>query len=101
MNFYTFDFIIFFIIFFILYWFITKRNLKIQNLLLLVGCYVFYAFWDWRFLFLLAGSSLINYSLGIYIEKTKSDKQRKRLVLLGLIQGIGLNQARLIFFFVY
>jgi alginate O-acetyltransferase complex protein AlgI len=70
-------FFVFFAVFFFLYWFIFNKNFKSQNLLLLVGSYVFSAWADWR----------LNFFLGIYIEK---QVKRKRLLLfVGLAQGIG------------
>jgi alginate O-acetyltransferase complex protein AlgI len=89
MLFTSLPFVCFFIIFFLLYWYIFNNNLKLQNLLILAGSYVFYAWWDWRFLFLLAGSSLLNYFLGIGIYKSKSQKQRSILLWIGLLQGLG------------
>jgi len=83
------EFAIFFLIFFFLYWFVFNRNLKIQNFFILFGSYIFYAFWDWRFLSLLAGSSIVNYLLGIYIYKSENEKYRRFLIFLGLLQGLG------------
>ena len=82
-------FAIFFIVIFFLYWFVFNRNLKIQNFFILFMSYLFYAWWDWRFLSLLAGSSIINYFLGIYIHKTGNEKRRRFLLFLGLLQGLG------------
>jgi alginate O-acetyltransferase complex protein AlgI len=89
MIFNSFEFLIFFAVFFVLYWFVTNRNLKLQNLLLLGSSYVFYCFADWRFLAYLIGCSLINFYLGIYIEKTSNERLKKLLVYIGLVQGIG------------
>jgi len=89
MLFASIPFACFFIVFFLLYWYVFSGNLKLQNLLILTGSYVFYAWWDWRFLFLLAGSSVISYFLGIGISKTKSEKRRSLLVGIGLLQGLG------------
>jgi alginate O-acetyltransferase complex protein AlgI len=89
MIFNSFEFVCFFSIFFILYWFVVNRNLKLQNLVLLVACYIFYAWVDWRFLAYLIGSSFLNYYLGIYIEKSSNPTVRKILVYVGLIQGVG------------
>src|SRR3954471_21307161 len=89
MLFNSIEFAIFFLVFFCLYWFIFNRNVKAQNILLLAGNYFFYAWWDWRFLFLLIGSSLLNYILGIYIEKSKSERTQKILLWIGLLQGLG------------
>ncbi|MES2849486.1 MAG: MBOAT family O-acyltransferase [Bacteroidota bacterium] len=80
----------FFICFLFLYWFVCKKNLQLQNLLVLAGSYFFYGWWNWRFIFLLAGCSLLNYYLGIIIPKTENPKKRKWLVYIGLLQGLGL-----------
>jgi D-alanyl-lipoteichoic acid acyltransferase DltB (MBOAT superfamily) len=89
MLFNSLPFVIFFIIFFSLYWFVFNKNLKQQNLLLLTGSYIFYAWWDWRFLSLLILNSFINFILGIYIHKSQKESYKKILLYLGLIQGIG------------
>lgn len=83
------EFFIFFSVFFVLYWFVSNRNLSFQNILLLIGSYIFYAWWDWRFLSLLIGSSLLNYYLGLGIWNSKTDKKKKGLLLIGLVQGLG------------
>ena len=80
-------FLIFFTIFFLIYWFLGNRNIKFQNLILLLGSYVFYSFTDWRFLSFLIGVSALNYLLGVYIEK--ATKYKRFLMYIGLLQGIG------------
>jgi D-alanyl-lipoteichoic acid acyltransferase DltB (MBOAT superfamily) len=75
--------------FFLLYWFVFDRRLKAQNFLILAGSYFFYAWWDWRFLLLLIGSSALNYGLGILMDRTKQDGYQKLLVGIGLAQGLG------------
>lgn len=90
MIFNSLDFLIFFGIFFLLYWSVFANNLKAQNLFLLLASYVFYAWWDWRFIFLLMGSSALNFYLGIGIENATSGKHKNRLVFIGLLQGLGL-----------
>lgn len=89
MIFNSLPFAVFFLCFFILYWFVFKRNLKLQNLLILAGSYFFYGWWNWRLLFLLIGSSIFNYFLGIFIAKTSNEKYRKWLLYAGLLQGLG------------
>lgn len=89
MVFNSYSFLAFFVLFFFLYWFGFQRNLKWQNALLLAANYFFYAWADWRFVFFLFGVSALNFFLGIYIEKTPSENNRKWLLSLGLIQGIG------------
>ena len=51
------EFLVFLPIVFGLYWFVTHRHLRAQNLLLLVASYIFYGWWDWRFLGLIALST--------------------------------------------
>lgn len=89
MIFNTITFIAFFGIFFILYWSAAKKNLSFQNLLVLTASYLFYAWVDWRFLSMLIGASVLNFYLGINIEKTTNPKHKKWLLYFGLIQGIG------------
>ena len=90
MLFNSISFAIFFSVFFFLYWFIFSKNLKFQNLILLAGCYFFYAWWDWRFLLLMIGYSLFNYKLGYYIHKTVNQKAKYYLALSGTLISIGL-----------
>jgi alginate O-acetyltransferase complex protein AlgI len=89
MLFNSLDFAIFLPIVFFLYWFATKGKLKIQNILLLVASYFFYACWDWRFLFLLIFSTGLDYFTGIKIYEATS--QRKKLTWLWLSIGINLS----------
>jgi alginate O-acetyltransferase complex protein AlgI len=89
MLFTSITFVIFFGLFFLLYWFVFNGNVKLQNLLLLAGGYVFYAWWDWRFLPLLIASSSLNYFLGIGIYKARQTKQSSLLLWIGLLQGLG------------
>ena len=65
------EFLLFLPIVFGLYWFVTQRNLKAQNLLLLVASYVFYGWWDWRFLGLIALSTIVDFLVGL-IQKCRS-----------------------------
>lgn len=89
MNFNSIEFLTFFLCFFFLYWLIFKNNLKLQNILLLVGSYFFYAWFDWRFLFFLIAISVFNFYLGIAIEKAHNLKKRRLLLYIGVFQGIG------------
>lgn len=82
-------FTIFLPIVFILYWFIINKNLKRQNILLLLSSYVFYGWWDWRFLALLFSISLINYFIGIRIEENETEKNKRNWLRLGLFLNIG------------
>jgi alginate O-acetyltransferase complex protein AlgI len=75
MLFNSLEFFIFFPVVFVLYWFLFNKNLKVQNIFLLVCSYFFYGWWDWRFLFLLLFSTLIDYGFGLLIYNNKGKKQ--------------------------
>ncbi|WP_289062476.1 MBOAT family O-acyltransferase [uncultured Zobellia sp.] len=89
MLFNSIDFAIFIPIVFILYWFTISKNLKFQNLLIIIASYTFYGWWDWRFLFLIAFSTLIDYSVGVSLSKEKSIAKRKLLLWLSIIVNLG------------
>jgi alginate O-acetyltransferase complex protein AlgI len=72
MLFNSFDFALFLPVVFVLYWFVAGENLKVQNILLLVSSYFFYACWDYRFLFLLIFSTLLDYFTGLKIHAAKN-----------------------------
>ena len=74
---------------FILYWFISKNNLKFQNLILLISSYFFYACWDYRFLLLLLFSTFLDYFSGIKIHKANSASYKKIWLLLSIIINLG------------
>ena len=65
---------------FVLYWFVFNKNLKSQNLLILVCSYVFYGWWDYRFLSLIFLSTIVDYIIGINIPKQDSKKKQKLLL---------------------
>ncbi len=83
-------FFIFLPIVFILYWFVTKSRLKVQNALLLIASYVFYGWWDWRFLFLILFSTIVDYWIGGTLSKEGSVRHRKSLLAISLLVNLGL-----------
>ena len=68
MSFNSIEYLLFLPIVFFLYWFVF-RKLKLQNLLLVVVSYIFYGWWDWRFLVLIAFTSLCSFLSGIQISR--------------------------------
>ncbi len=62
---------------------------KARLLLCLVGSYVFYGWWDWRFLSLIAFSTLIDYAVGLKLEHTEEQAKRYRLLLASMIVNLG------------
>ena len=89
MIFNSLNFAIFLPIVFILYWFLTAKNLKFQNILLLVSSYFFYACWDWRFLFLLIFSTLLDYYTGIKMSDAKNQNSKKFWFWLSISINLG------------
>jgi alginate O-acetyltransferase complex protein AlgI len=89
MSFNSVEFIIFLTIVFVLYWFVTAKDLKAQNVLLLISSYVFYGLWDRRFLFLLVLLTFANYIIGIEIDKNDAHRKNKIWFIIGLIVNIG------------
>lgn len=89
MLFNSIDFAIFLPIVFILYWFVVNRSLKLQNILLILASYVFYGWWDWRFLSLIIFSSAVDYLVGRGLSKTDNPKQRTALLIASIAVNIG------------
>jgi D-alanyl-lipoteichoic acid acyltransferase DltB (MBOAT superfamily) len=97
MLFNSINFAIFLPAVFFLYWFCTKGKLVYQNVILLISSYFFYACWDWRFLFLLIFSTLLDYFSGIKIQESTDPKQRKMWLWI----SIGINLGFLAIFKYY
>jgi D-alanyl-lipoteichoic acid acyltransferase DltB (MBOAT superfamily) len=91
MLFNSIDFAIFLPIFFILYWFVTAKNLKLQNLLIVIASYVFYGWWDYRFLALIVFSTLVDYIIGLSIwnDHKKGGKNKLYYLLASIFINIG------------
>ncbi len=90
MYFNSIDFAIFLPIVFLLYWFVFNKNIKTQNFLILIVSYIFYSFWDWRFLSLIFISTIVDYFIGINLSKSDSNKIRKRLLILSLLVNLSI-----------
>ena len=88
MLFNSIDFAIFLPVVFALYWLI-QRHLKWQNALLVLASFVFYGWWDWRFLSLIVFSSTLDYFVGIGLAKTDLPKKRKLLLLTSVVVNLG------------
>ena len=89
MYFNSLDFALFLPIVFVLYWFVTNKNLKLQNALLVVASYVFYGWWDWRFLSLIVFSSLVDYTIGLQLNKAAQPSKRKLLLWSSILVNLG------------
>lgn len=89
MLFNSIDFAIFLPIVFILYWSGTNKNLKLQNFLIVVASYIFYGWWDWRFLSLILFSTLVDYSIGLGLSKQENQTKRKLLLWTSILVNLG------------
>lgn len=89
MLFNSIGFLIFFSVLFFLYWGLLRKNLRGQNILLLLASYFFYGWWDYRFLILIALSTTVDYFIGLFLEKETVKKRRKLLLSLSLIFNLG------------
>jgi len=89
MLFNSIDFAIFLPIVFILYWFVFNRNLKLQNALIVGASYLFYGWWDWRFLSLILFSTLVDYAVGRKLKTENKDAKRKVLLWTSIIVNLG------------
>ena len=89
MLFNSIDFAVFLPIVFILYWFVAKNNLKSQNFLIVVASYIFYGWWDWRFLSLIVFSTVIDYLVGRRLSTEFIQTKRKILLWTSIIVNLG------------
>ena len=69
MLFNSLEFAFFLPIVFLIYWFVLQKNLKLQNLFIVIVSYIFYGWWDYRFLFLIALTSFCSWYSGVLIGK--------------------------------
>ena len=90
MLFNSLEFFIFLALVFFLYWFLLKKSLTAQNILLLIASYVFYAWWDWRFLSLILLSTIVDYFVGIKIDSNTDKSTRKRWLWVSVLFNVGL-----------
>ena len=89
MLFNSIDFAIFLPIVFLLYWFATNKHLKLQNFLIVAASYLFYAWWDWRFLLLILISTTIDYTVGRKLRIEQNQTKRKILLWTSIVVNLG------------
>lgn len=90
MIFNSIEFLIFLPIVFLLYWFGFQKNIKLQNLFILFISYLFYGWWDWRFLCLIILCSGMNYVAGTLLSSNESRKNRKLILVISCLVSLGL-----------
>ena len=87
MNFNSYQFLLFFFVVVSLYWLVFNRSYRTQNLTILISSCVFYSFWDYRFLSLIFLSIIVDYFIGL--ELNKSIKPNKLLLYLSCFFNLG------------
>lgn len=97
MLFNSIQFAIFLPIVFLLYWFVFDRfisksehQLRLQNAFIVVASYVFYGWWDWRFLLLIAFTSFCSWGSGLFIGRAKMRKEAKTWTTLNIVLNLGI-----------
>ena len=97
MVFNSISFIIFFCLFFLLFWLINNRfSVKARNLFTIISSYIFYGWWDWRFLSLIFISSAADFFIGMALSNSSKKRTRKALLYSSLTINLGI-----LFFFKY
>lgn len=89
MLFNSIEFALFLPVVFILYWFVTNKSLKLQNILLLISSYFFYACWDWRFMFLLMFSTFLDYFTGLKMQDEENQNAKRGWFWLSIVINLG------------
>ncbi len=97
MLFNSFEFLIFLPIVFLLYWFVfdyairkCEKQLLWQNLFVVVASYIFYGWWDWRFLILIAITTILSFLSGIGIEKAHTQRGKKAVMIANIVVNLGI-----------
>ena len=97
MLFNSLQFAVFLPIVFLLYWLVfdrllgrSKRQLMWQNAFVVIASYVFYGWWDWRFLLLIAFTSLCSWGSGILIGNNRCNKKSKRWMWANILLNLGI-----------
>ena len=97
MLFNSFEYLIFLPIVFLLYWFVfdyaiskCKHQLLLQNLFVVIASYIFYGWWDWRFLILIAITTLLSFLSGIGIEKAPTQRGKKAVMIANIVVNLGI-----------
>lgn len=89
MIFNSIDFGIFFPLVFFMYWIFFRKNIQLRNIFLISVSYLFYGWWDWRFLSLIIISSFVDFVIGKKIQYEDDAIKRKRFLILSLAVNIG------------
>src|SRR2546422_10260838 len=87
MSFVEFRFLWFFLVVFAVYW--AMRDNTARKIWLLIASYAFYAAWNWKFLFLLLGSTTLDYTVGLMMARAENPRKRRAWLVASLCANIG------------
>lgn len=90
MLFHSIEFALFFPVVFVIYWFVLKAHLKAQNAFILLVSYVFYGWWDYRFLLLILTSTLVDYIISRQLHTSQRLFERRLLLAISLSANLGM-----------
>jgi D-alanyl-lipoteichoic acid acyltransferase DltB (MBOAT superfamily) len=72
------------------YWLLCARSVRLQNALLLAASYVFYGWWNWRYLSLIVIASAVHYVVGLRLHAATSPRRRRAWLSVSLVTGLGM-----------
>lgn len=90
MLFNSIDFAIYLPIVFFIYWFVVNNSIKVQNLFIVIASFIFYGWWDWRFLVLISISIIFDYCIGRALMHQENQTKRKLLLWISISVSLGL-----------
>ena len=97
MLFNSFEYLLFLPIVFLLYWFVfdyalrsCKHQLLWQNLFVVIASYIFYGWWDWRFLILIAITTILSFLSGLGIERAPTQRGKKAVMIANIVVNLGI-----------
>ena len=97
MLFNSIEYLVYLPIVFLLYWFVfdrivrrSRHQLRLQNAFVVLASYVFYGWWDWRFLLLIAFTSFCSWGSGLLIGKAETKQKAKVWMWMNIVLNLGI-----------
>ena len=90
MLFNSIEYIVFLPIVFAIYW-LLRNHLKLQNAFVVLASYIFYGWWDWRFLILIAFTSFCSWGSGLLIVESRESRAKSKFwMVANVVINIGI-----------
>jgi len=91
MIFNSLPFFVFFLLFFFSFWIINNKSKPaFRNLFTILGSYIFYGWWDWRFLGLIVASSTVDFTVGLLLRRSQNESVRRSLLICSIAVNLGI-----------